>query len=198
MVGRRAAPSPSPTPSRGVSLPKLVTDPIWSLRPWPVTVQIAGEDVTIPAMPAADWLAVLMTPGLDSGDVFPGMLEEEDRSYVEDRLHAGFLDVEEFLRLGLEIISTVSGRPWWVSLRLIATASQSWDALGGELVNFDAERLSLAGWLDALFMLIVRNIDDEKRTMFLMKLELPPQGWGEEEPKSLEMSADAFMAMASD
>jgi hypothetical protein len=195
---RVASPPSSSAPSGGqVSLPHLVLDPVWSLKQWPVVIDVAGQELTIPAMCAADWLHVLMNPELQADDVFPGLLGQDDRAFVEDQLHSSALALDDAQELALEIISQVSGRPWWVSLRLITIARTSWDALGGEMVEkVDASRLPLGGWLDTLFLLIVRTIDDAKRNMFLMKLELAPEGWGPPPEEAVEMSADAFMAMA--
>jgi hypothetical protein len=160
-------------------------------------MDVAGRELTIPAMCAADWLHVLMNAQLQADDVFPGLLDEDERQFVEDQLHSGILDLGDSQELALEIISQVSGRPWWVSLRLITIARQSWDALGGDMVKrADAAVVPLAAWLDSLFLLIVRNIDDSKRNMFLMKLELAPEGWGPAPEETAGMSADAFMAMA--
>lgn len=153
-------------------------------------------EYTIPAMSAADWLAVLMVSQLAAQDVFPGMLgDPAEQEEIRRQLRSGELDVFEIEDLALETISTVCGRPWWVALRLVYTAQSSWDALGGEMARrADPQRLSIAAWLDVLFLLVVQNIDNEKRTMFLMKLELAPEGWGEQtEP---EMSPESFLAMA--
>lgn len=201
MVGHRASPSPPELPDSSagqIQLPSLVTDPVWSLKQWPVVMEVAGQDLTIPAMCAADWLHVLMSDSFITDDVFPGMLGEEDRQYVEGLLHHGNLALDDSRELGLEIVSQVSGRPWWVALRLISVARSSWDALGGDMVKkADASTVSLAAWLDALFLLMVRAIEDSKRTMFLMKLEMAPEGWGPK-PEELEISGDAFLAMAGE
>ena len=148
-------------------------------------------------MPAIDWLTVLMDDSFSPELVFPGLLEETDRDLVEQLLHSGALDVEDMWKLGLDIITQASGRKWYVALRLVLTAKEAWDALGGDMAAVRSDA-SLSAWLDILFTLIVRNIEDSKRTMFLMKLEIVPQGWGDEEPQAMEMSADAFLAMAGD
>lgn len=137
-----------------------------------------------------------MSTSLGSDDVFPGMLEEDDCNQVEKLLHSGELDIRDVQEAALEVITTVSGRPWWVALRLIQVAREYWDALGGDMAAVRSDA-SIAAWLDILFTLIVRNIDDSKRTMFLMKLEMAPEGWGDN-PEELEMSSDAFMAMAGE
>jgi hypothetical protein len=153
----------------------------------------------IPAMCAADWLQVLMAEDLDPEDVFPGLLSEPDRVEVEDQLHHGVLLLTEVHHTALEVISQVSGRPWWVALRLIQGGRAAWDAIGGDLVRkADASILSLAGWLDVLFLVLVRAIDDDKRDMFLLKLQAVPLGWEEDNPEELEMSTDAFLAMAGE
>lgn len=153
----------------------------------------------IPALCAADWLQVLMVEDFDPEDVFPGMLSESDRVQVEDQLHHGILLLEDVHHVSLEIISQISGRPWWVALRLIQSARAAWDALGGDIVRkADAATLSLAGWLDILFLVLVRAIDDDKRDMFLLKLQAVPPGWEEDDPEELQMSTDAFLAMAGE
>lgn len=199
MVARRGRSSPTPptTPASNsrISLPQLVVDPVWSLKPWPVVMDLAGQELVIPAMCAADWLQILMDPELQPDDIMPGLLNDSDNSFVEDLLHSGALSWEESQLLALEIVGQVAGRPWWVALRLIGTMRASWDALGGDMVmKADASRLTLSGWLDAAFLLIVRAIEDSKRTMWLMKLEMPPAGH-ESEAKEPEMSTDAFLAL---
>lgn len=200
MVGRRASPSPPSSEAPGgsqIPLPHLVLDPVWSLKQWPVVMDVAGREVAIPAMCAADWLHTLMNVNLTTDDVFPGLLDDDDHQFVEEQLHSGGFSYDDCQELALEIIAQVSGRPWWVALRLISVARNSWDALGGDMVEkTDAATMPLGGWLDALFLLVVRTIEDSKRTMFLMKLEIAPEGWGSNPEETVEMSADAFMAMA--
>lgn len=198
MVARRASPPSNPSAPAPVSLPKLIKDPVWSLKIWPVTVEIQRDSFEIPAMCAADWLALLMKPELSSYELFPGLLSADDQSRAEVLLHQGAIPVEDFTRLGFELVSEVTGRPWWVAMRLVGVAVESWDALGGEMgMKADATRLSLAAWLDILYLLILRNIDDSKRNMFLLRLEQVPEGWESGEPEVPEMTADAFLAMAS-
>lgn len=178
-------------------LPRLVLDPIWSLKQWPVEVEVHGLEFTIPAMPATEWLAILMSDEFGPEHILPGMLTVAEREQVEHLLHQDVLDIQELWKLGLEVVTQVSGRPWYVALRLVLTAKSAWDALGGDMAAVRSDA-SLAAWLDILFTLLVRNIEDSKRTMFLMKLELVPEGWGEPVVDTMQMSADAFLAMAGD
>lgn len=195
-MAARVSPSQSSQTQPGqVTLPKLVLDPVWSLKQWPVEIDINNQVFHIPAMPAVEWLSVMMRDDFGCEDIFPGMLDLEQRLEVERLLHAGELEVERLWELGLEVLTQVSGRQWYVALRLTQVARESWDALGGDLAAVRSDA-SLAAWLDILFSMVVRNIDDSKRNMFLMKLEIAPEGWGTATEESMEMSADAFLAMA--
>lgn len=196
-LGRRSSPEPPVEPDGGSSyLPHLTTDPTWSLSVWSVVVTICGRDFEIPALPAADWLLALMPVGIYLDDILPGLLDPADGEAVEDLLHEGVLDWNELADIALEVVGHVSGRPWWVALRLIVTARDNWEAFGGELaMKCDAATMSLGAWLDVVFLLILRGLEDSKRTLFLMKLELPPPGYGSK-PEEIEMSSDAFMALA--
>lgn len=196
---RSSSPQPAAVAQRQAKpapLPKLVLDPVWSLKPWPLTVTVYGEELEIPALPAADWLSLLTRDDLPADSIFPGLCCVEDRMWVMELVHDGSLEWDAIRETALEVIGTVSGREWYTAFRLIHIAWSSWDALGGMLMErADPERLSLAGWLDIAFKIMLESIEDDKRTMFLSKLELPPPGI-EVKPEVMEMSAEAFMAMA--
>lgn len=188
-----AAAQPSSNPR--IPLPKLVTDPTWSLRPWPVDLTIHGLQVQVPALPAADWLDVLWGPG-DLSDILPGLLGEDQQDAVEEMLFTEQLPLEELEDLQLQLLDTVTGRPWYVSLRLVAIVKASWDSMGAEVLKeADATRLSIAGWIDTVYLLILRNLEQNKVQMFLSKLELPPVGFATEDPQDLEMTPEQFLAL---
>jgi hypothetical protein len=180
-----------------VQVPHFNKDPVWSLRPWPVTVHLGHRDWTIPALPAADWLTALMQDPLDPDDIFPGLLCREDQDSLEEALVLGDITVEEMYDAVLDIISTVSARSWWITLRLTFLARDSWDNLGAELIlkGVDPERLSISAWLDAFLLVVLRNIDPKRAAAFTMQLEVPPEGESMPE-EDMEMSADAFLSMA--
>lgn len=148
-------------------------------------------------MPAADWLAVLMSDSLDVEAVLLTHSEPEDRNTIYEALFDETLTDKQLTDICLDIISLVCGRPWWVAMRLIATAKASWPVLGGGMLQrgIDAERLSISGWLDVLLLTTLEAMKPDAVTMFSLKLEQPPPGI-EVPAESMEMSADAFMAMA--
>lgn len=184
------------SPQPRTVIPKLVTDPIWSLQPWPLDVVVGGDAYLIPAHPAAVWLTVLMSTTTDWLDVFPGLAESGSddvltQAVIEDRILG-----DEVTQVAKEILATVAARPWWVAVRLIRVSVESWDYLGGEVAmrGIDASRLSLSAWLDAVFHIMLRSMDNKEHTKFLLALEAPP----EEEKGNVvepEIGADEFMSM---
>jgi hypothetical protein len=192
----RSSPSSRSDPDSGrIAVPHLVLDPIASLQPYPVVVTVAGQDFEIPALTAAEWLAILMEEPLDPEEIFPGLVEGAD-DFVDDALLNGSLTLEELYSLPLDIITVASGRKWYITLRLISVAKGHWDLLGAEFVirHIDATALSLAAWLDALLLTILRNMEPKNITMFTLKLEAPLENAQEEELP--EMDRDAFLSMA--
>ena len=180
--------------SAKVVVPKLNQDPIWSLRPWPVTVTFMGHEFEIPALSAADWLVYLMqpVPDLDGliSDLLPG---------AEDLLYDLELDPDKLYETCLELIALVSARPWWVALRQVSVAMDSWHILGAELAlkHIDPERISLALWLDTLLIVTIRAMDPKDVTMFVMKLEaIPVEALGSTPAQEMEMSRGDFLSMA--
>jgi hypothetical protein len=189
-VAARHSSAPSQESGR-VHVPKLNKDPVWSLQPWPVVVTLAGADFEIPALSAADWLSVLMKPNMDLDDMVAAFLPE-----AEELLFTSTLSLEELHTACTDTISLVSARPWWVTMRLIHVAKESWDVLGGEMAfrQTDATTMSLAKWLDILLVVILRAMDPKDTMKFSMQLEAPPVDM-ETKPEDMEMSSSEFLAL---
>jgi len=195
VAGRPALSPASPDFNQRIVVPRLVQDAVWALKPWPVVVSAAGHDFTIPALPAADWLGALMTPDLDLDDVLPGLLPADEQGLFEDLLFAGKFDLTQVQDLALEAVATVSARKWWVTLRLIGCALRVWDDIGSEMAHVDADRLSLAAWLDVFFRELIMNMEKDSRSMFLAKLEMPPVGAVAAEAEEIEMTVENFLSL---
>lgn len=182
-----------------IQVPNLVTDPTWSLCPWPVEVSVRGQAFTIPDRPAAWWLALLWDENMSLLDLFPGALDEADQEVIYDLMIDGHLALEDIQDLCLDIISLATGRKWWIALRLVGILRSHWATIGGEMLyrGMDASRMSLSGWLDVALLLIMRTFNkSQDATMFSLRLEQPPPGVeAEVEPDT--MTEDAFMAMAA-
>lgn len=166
------------------------------MRPWPLTIELGGEDYEVPALPAADWLYYLMRKEPDVDGLLDELLPD-----LEDLLLDGVVDIDEVYDMTLDLITTVCARPWWVALRLISVARSSWDILGPDLIkrNLDPNRHSLAAWLDVALVSILNNMEPKDTTMFTLRLEAEPR-LDSDEPgpapiDSMEMDRGAFLAM---
>jgi hypothetical protein len=175
-----------------VTIPNQTTDPIWSLKPWPVTLTIDGKDLEFPAATAADWLHVLMASPVDLDDVIAAMATEGEHILLDESIGAELYDA------CLDVISAVSGRPWWQAMRLISVVKANWNTLGGEMLYRGVlpDRMSLSAWLDVLLLVTIRSMDPKDVTMFTLKLEQQPAEVIDVEPQELEMSRSQFLSMA--
>lgn len=190
----RASSDVAPSP---VVVPKVVTDPIWSLRVWPVTFTVAGQDFTIPEIPAAGWLEALMAEELNALEVFDGLLSSDDTEDLHDLIWDDQVTLSQLHDLLLEVLDAVTGRPWWIALKLIAVVQAHWDLIGADLAlqGVRTDTISIAAWLDVALLTILHNIDPEKATMFTSQLEMPPPGVTVK-PEAMEITAAQFMSMA--
>jgi hypothetical protein len=198
VAAQPSAPDLSSVPDASkVVVPSLNRDPVQSLQPWAVVVHCAGADVEIPALPATDWLVVLMADPVQFDDIFPGFLSGDDETWVEEQMLNGALSFNEFRETALAILETVSARRWWVTLRLVDVMKASWDVLGSRLIlrGVDASKLSLSAWLDIALITILENMEPKDTQMFTMRLEQAPTEEGEPEP---EMDSSAFLALGRD
>lgn len=198
MVGRRPAArrpslgSPGAEAPTRVTLPNLVKDPTWSLRPWPLLVVLGGVEYEIPALPAADWLAYLMQPQPD----FDGMILDFFPAN-EDLLMDGKITVDDLYETCCDVLETVCGRAWWVTLRLVNIARESWYILGPQMLEaIDFEHVSIAAWLDILLVKIVNSMEPKETAMFAARLEAPPPEYASEDPfEEMAMDQGAFLSM---
>ena len=191
MAGRRPSVSEPDVPR--VQVPKQTLDPVWSLKPWPVSVAVNGRDLLFPALTAADWLSVFMTDSVDLDDVIRVLAVDGEQLLLDEGLG------EELYEACLEAITAVAGRPWWQAMRLISVATANWNVVGGEMLyrRLLPDEMSLAAWLDVLLITIIKLMDPKHVTMFLLKLEQPPVDVIDGEAEELEMDRNQFLSMGN-
>ncbi len=178
-----------------VLIPRHTQDPVWSLRPWPVELELAGRVWVFRAVPAVDWLAVLMDPQPDLERLLIELCPEG-----MDLLFNPTVEPDDLYRSLLDVIETVASRRWWIALRLIGVVRINWNTLGVELMEagIDADRLSLSAWLDASLAITLRCMDPKETTLFVSRLEMPPPSEMEAEQErveDMEMSVEQFLSM---
>jgi hypothetical protein len=179
-----------PDASNSFPVPHLNRSPARSLRPAPVVFTVAGVDYEIPALPAADWLVTLMQDWVPD-DVLIDLVPEGAKVAL-------LLDPEDVEPLVMDLLGEASGRDWWITLRLVAVIQDQWQILGPEmfLQGADPQRLSLAGWLDTMTLVLLRLLPKDSHAMFLSQLEMPPEALRAEVMEEMEMSVDQFMTLA--
>lgn len=146
-----------------------------ALRPAAVVVELGDWEYEIPSLPAADWLEAF-TDGW--AGVVPGLLGVEDEISVLRDYHAGRITKDDILGAARACIEAASGRRWWQAERLLNTTlnDEFWPTLHGSLLlrGVDLERLSLGAVLNAIYVLMVENMKEDRRHQFDATLEAPP------------------------
>lgn len=147
-------------PSRpGRQAPQTITlspanpDPVASMRIWGADVQLGGQTFHVPAADAATWLQVLLAKDVVYEDLFPAMAGDEAILAVNQMLLVGHVGVEDLERAILDLVEEVSGRRWWITLRMCFSLRQSWESVGGELARHGVTPFGvpLSYWLDAAY-----------------------------------------------
>lgn len=182
-------------PEPQVTIPQHNLDPVWSLKPWPVELELDGEIWEFPAVPAVDWLAILMDKELDLDrvllDLCPRGMELLFRDTIEP---------EVLYRAILDLIETASARRWWIAMRLIGVVKANWHVLGPEMVTtgIDPTVLSLAAWLDCMMVALINAMERKEVGLFVSRLEMPPPSEVAAEMERVdefEMSVEQFLSM---
>lgn len=130
-------------------------------------------------------------------DIIPGLCPDQEDEIVEELMDSS-MSSAEFRDACLDVISEATGRPWWIALRLIAVASESWETVGGRLSysSIHASQISLGAWLDAVFLICLESMPEDRITMFVSQLEAPPAGMNVgAEVEEMSMSRSSFMAL---
>lgn len=167
---RSAAPDGNARPAP----PSIAESLLFAIHHWPIDVDIGNHTYTIPAMPACDWIPILLSddPGMDLLD----LIDPDDT--VMAAMICGEIDAVAVTETFLEVITLASGRPWWVTLRLLYAAQGAWDTIGGALTlkGVHAASLPLQAWMDALLATVMAHTDPKDQTSMLAKLKAPPPG----------------------
>lgn len=150
----------------------MEVDPAASMRCWPITLELAGREYEIPALPAADWWPVLLAGDPTRVlDLIPSRLggpEDLDELLLSGQIAAGDLGTAV-----LDAIEAATGRSFHVSFVLVTVAANGWLAIGGALAQtgfrWDIQPIGAA--LDAIYALAVGLLEDEPRAKFLRLLE---------------------------
>jgi len=149
------------------------SDLLAHLRPCPILVTFENVTYTIKAMDAVDWVVLIDGEHPDLYEIFPVSAGQDAMDHVEDALWEERATHDDVGRVALEALGAAADRPWWVALRILASAKQEWETVG---VN-RAVGVSLAGWLDEIWLRIMERIDPKKKAAWITDIERVPKGW---------------------
>lgn len=160
-------------------------DALAALRCWPIHVELAGREFTIPPVPAADWFIAIL--GEKPLPIVPGMLPKEQEEEVAELIVNGEVDLKDLTQAARDALEVASGWRWWEADRLIRSAGAQWKIIGGELTRtgVDLHTQPLGAVLGTLYVLAVRNLDEQKRQQVDFQISRPPAELAEEEREAI-------------
>lgn len=157
---------------------------------------LGTETFSVPALPAVEWLTILLDNQFSLYDIVPGLLDPEDHDRFVEAAHS----VDDSLEvLALDVLRIAAGREWWIALRLLAVAKSHWHILGAEMMrlNLDTSTMSLSAWLDIFTLQFVARLKPENATLVTLQLEMVPEGFTPQR-ETMEISEAQFLSMGDD
>jgi hypothetical protein len=140
-------------------------DPLASMRCWAVDIELGGRIYEVPALPAADWWAVLAAPEPLGAllDLIP-----EETGDLEDRLLAGEISGDEMTTALTDALEEVIGRPLRAGVVLAEVARAHWPVVNGRLAQrgFRWDVMPIGAALDAIYAMVMESQDEKGRTQF--------------------------------
>jgi hypothetical protein len=141
-----------------ISLSPVNPDPVASMRIWGADVTLGDQVFRVPAMDAAGWLEYLLADKIVYEDLFPGLAGPAAVVAVNQMLLDGEVSNEDLEQAILDLIEQVSGRAWWVTVKLCFSLRHNWESAGGELARNAVVPFGvpLSYWLDAAYATMIR------------------------------------------
>lgn len=160
-------------------------EPLASLDLYKVQVTLGESTWFIPALPAAEWLKILLADELDAEAIFPGFCGPQAIIDVNQMIIDEIVTSEDLEEAICDAITAASGRKWWITLRLCRFLRTGWDRIGGELAagGVTPFTVSLSYWLDGAYATCLRVIekgDPKQLTRFTDQLTAPLPGKAKE------------------
>lgn len=143
----------------------------------PVTVNVAGVQVTVPFSPAGVWIEHLDRP---STLLYRLADEPSQRALLEALRTVPGAD-KALENQSYAFLARMTGRArWWEGLRLANTGAAP-DVLGRMVLNgVDPYARTVGEWCAAMYTLAVQDQDETGVIRFEMQLAFPPAGFEEQ------------------
>jgi hypothetical protein len=143
-------------------------DPLASMQCWAIDVELGGRVFQIPALPAADWWPVLA--GGDLSKILDFLMSDDD---LDQLLITGEVGGKQLSQALTDVIEEVAGRSFHAALVLTIVAQNQWPLVSGNLAQrgFRWDVMPLGAALDAIYAMVVTNMEDEPRRKFIALLD---------------------------
>lgn len=172
-------------------------DPVASLRPAEIDVEIGDWEYTVPALSAAEWLEVLAQKS--PAAIVPGLLEDEDRLAVLQDYLRGAVTAQDMVDASRRVLEVAGGWKWWSVQRLVDSAmlSDVWPTIHGKMImkGVDLNQMTLAGFVNAVWVIALGSCQkDSERSALEWEITKPPPGHADELEETDEADFQAIMA----
>lgn len=129
-------------------------DPAASMRIWAVELNLGGRVFEIPALPAADWLPILM-----EGDTV-AVLDLTEDPELDLMIISGEITPTELAAAIDAAVEQVAGRPVYQATVLAQVAQLQWTVVGGDLARrgFRWDEVPLGAALDAIHVTVLAHL----------------------------------------
>lgn len=144
-------------------------DPAASMRCWAIDIEVGGHVFEVPPLPAADWFPVLTSgdPSLIL-DLLTSRSEDLDELLLSGQISGA--DLNEALR---DAVEEATGRQFHAAFVLATVAASQWPIVNGHLAQrgFRWDVMPIGAALDAIYALVVGNMEEGPRVKFLRLLD---------------------------
>jgi hypothetical protein len=140
-------------------------------------LQVGAVTVEMPGVYADVWLDA-MSGANPVNAVIPGMLTPEGQEAIVTGLIYRKVTARDIERAVEDAFAAAGGRQWWEVVRLAGMSMGSVLFPALLLEGMRPDRVTLGSWIEAAYILLTRNRDEQERTKIDFDLKLPPGGVG--------------------
>lgn len=148
------------------------------VRPSHVSVTCHGRRWALSLESAYQWLGAVGADLDRLSGVFPGSVGDDDVDAMY-QLALSDPDIDRrWVNAARVAVGRAAGRDWWWAVNLSRKAIGGWQYINGSLLlsGVSARSLPFCDWLDACYISLWRNGDENARTKLDLELSMPPAG----------------------
>lgn len=150
-----------------------------AVRPAQVEVTCLGRPWQLHLHTAADWIGAIGWDLDTLAGVLPGGIGDSELDAMWEASRGDPADASRrWLNAARVAVGRGGGRDWWWTVNMVRKCLGIWPYLNGQLLRdgVDAAALPFPSWLDAAFMFLWANQEEEGRAKLELELSMLPQG----------------------